>query len=254
MIMGKGTKLKNNQKESPLLEVVSPSQWEALSRKKIYFGHQSVGRNIIEGVGEIMKSFPEIRLDMRETDSPVDFHKPLFGHSLIGSNRDPHSKIEHFKKIMENGLGDLVDIAFFKFCYVDIVADTNIEKIFYEYSECLSDLESKYPKVHFLKVTAPLMIKPNRLKTIMRRVSGKTLRTGADSLKRNMFNEALREKFGEDLFDLAKHESTSLGGDQTSTYLLSEYTDDGGHLNAAGRRIIGRQFLLFLIHQIEKCK
>ena len=35
------------------LSQITPEQWQALSQRTVYFGHQSVGANIVEGVREI---------------------------------------------------------------------------------------------------------------------------------------------------------------------------------------------------------
>lgn len=56
------------------------------------------------------------------------------------------------------------------------------------------------------------------------------------------------------IFDLAKIESTYSDGSretftaQGQTYysLIPDYTDDGGHLNEAGRKKVSEQLLLFL--------
>jgi len=252
--------MKNAPADSSILNDVSSSQWEALSRKKIYFGHQSVGLNIIEGLVEIIKSCPEIKLNIQEISSPADLEKPLFGHSLIGQNRNPQSKIEHFARLMENGLGDRVDLAFFKFCYVDIVAETNAEEVFSSYNKRLADLQTKYPRVRFLTVTAPLTTNPSGLKATVKKMLGRTLRTETDNIKRNSFNALLREKYKSSLFDLAEYEATYVNGekavfiknDQKYGFLRPEYSDDGGHLNALGRKVISRRLLLFLIKEIEK--
>ncbi len=227
---------------------VSPSQWAKLSRAKIFFGHQSVGRDLLEGLEEILKPFPEAKLDIRETSSPTDFDKPLFGHSLIGRNGDPRSKIDEFTRLMENGLGDRVDLAFFKFCYVDIVAETNIDDVFSCYAQRRAELEKKFPRVRFLTVTSPLKSDPVGLSAAVQRIMGRTIRSEADNIRRNAFNARLREKFGNSLFDLADCEAT----DKACASLRPEYTNDGGHLNALGRKIIGGKFLSVLIKETEK--
>ena len=61
---------------------------------KIYFGHQSVGLDIINGMNDIIKSSPHIRLSIRRTKDPADFDQPVFGEFPIGKNEDPKSKID----------------------------------------------------------------------------------------------------------------------------------------------------------------
>ena len=40
------------------LKDIPDTAWETLSKKKIYFGHQSVGYNIIAGIQDLMKEYP----------------------------------------------------------------------------------------------------------------------------------------------------------------------------------------------------
>ena len=64
----------------------------------------------------------------------LDFFKnPVFAHASNGKNGDPKSKIDDLYQDMENGLGKKVDIAGFKFCYVDIKDDTDVNEIFEYY-------------------------------------------------------------------------------------------------------------------------
>ena len=58
------------------------------------------------------------------------------------------------------------------------------------------------------------------------------------------------------MFDLAAYESTGPDGGRAGVMrdgqaipaLAPGWTDDGGHLNAAGRQRIAEQFLAFLAH------
>ena len=45
------------------LEGVTESTWKKLAEQRIYFGHQSVGFNIIEGINDIMKENHQIILN-----------------------------------------------------------------------------------------------------------------------------------------------------------------------------------------------
>ena len=83
----------------------------------------------------------------------------------------------------------------------------------------------------------------------------RSLDEDADNVLRNAFNEKLRERVaGEPLFDLAKVESTRADGSSSSFAqggqqqhsLAQEYTDDGGHLNALGRRRAAIEFVRVL--------
>ena len=64
----------------PSIKDVPNSAWEKLSQKKIFFGHQSVGFNIIDGLKDLMKENPQIKLNIVETSNPADFDAPIVAH------------------------------------------------------------------------------------------------------------------------------------------------------------------------------
>jgi len=236
------------------LDKISADQWEALADRRIFFGHKSVGQNIIQGLTEVMAHRPAIRLDIRETSSVEDFVKPLFAHAQIGTNKDPLSKIKGFRGIMETGVGRSVDIAFFKFCFVDIDHSTDIEALFNDYSDSLTELRAAYPDVIFPGVTVPLISRPVGIKARLKKLLGRLPWEEADNIKRHVFNEMLRERFKGTLFDLAAIESR-IEGDRKAGFekdgkrydlLHRAYTSDGGHLNEGGRQIIAIELLIFL--------
>ena len=244
------------------IDNVEGSRWKKLGEKKIYFGHQSVGENIIDGVKDILERNPEIELNIVETDDPGKFGEPLLAHSRIGINRKPKSKIEAFKRHMEKGLGNQADMAFFKFCYVDFSKRTDVEEVFREYKTAIDELEKKHPDMVFLHCTVPLVSKESTLRTLAKKILGKTVRPYEENVVRTRFNEKLRQEYGKEnaLFDLAKIEATRMNGTMLSYgkgndfmyALVPQYTDDGGHLNEVGRMLVGEQFLLFLCNAVEK--
>ncbi|MEW6417366.1 MAG: hypothetical protein AB1480_04510 [Nitrospirota bacterium] len=242
------------------------SRWKALSEKRIFFGHQSVGFNIIDGLKDIMEENLLIKLNIVETTDPAMFKMPIFAHSRVGQNTDPVSKVDDFAKFMERGIGNNVFFAFLKFCYVDITADTDIQYVFTHYKNVLTNLKEKYPKTTFIHVTIPLTSKQSDFKTLVKnmvkRVIGRPVRSYKDNIKRNEFNEMLLKEYGgkEPVFDLAKIESTGPNGRRMSVIedgktfytLLPDYTTDGGHLNEKGRKIVAQSLLVLLVHLIEQ--
>jgi len=237
------------------LKSIPQGKWDALAKKKIYFGHQSVGYNIMEGVENIVRQMPEIKLNIRKAISAEDFNEPVFAHSPVGQNKDPYSKIDGFKKLMESGIADKVDIAFFKFCYVDIVKDTDLDDIFSYYSKVLTELQNKYPNVKFIHCTVPLNATPQGIRTKIKRLLGKNTWTDEDNISRNLFNNRLKEKYGGGVFDIALYEATKLDGsinsfnqgDKAYLSMVSEYTTDGGHLNEVGQLLIAERLIKFLL-------
>jgi hypothetical protein len=235
---------------------VSPKQWEQLGNQTIYFGHQSIGANVIEGIKDIMANNPSIRLDIVESASPRSPAAGTLLHSRVGENTDPSSKIRDFAEVMNSGMGDAVHIAFFKFCYIDIDPATDVAKLFEDYRDAMEQLRDRYEKTSFVHVTVPLRTVQTGIKVPIKKVIGRPIGGYADNIKRNEYNELLRHHYKdrEPVFDLAMIESTSPdgkrvgfeSGGQRYRSLVPEYTHDGRHLNELGRRVVAEQLLIFL--------
>jgi len=90
----------------------SPMNVEPLT-KILFFGHQSVGANILDGVREIS---PESLGNIHDV--------------YVGENRDPLSKILDFERQLDQlvASGQQIDIAALKFCFVDI-PNTEISEV-----------------------------------------------------------------------------------------------------------------------------
>lgn len=216
----------------------------------------SVGENILDGVRDIMREHPDIQLNIVETNSPSSFDQPIFAHSRIGINGDPKSKIDAFVQYMDGGIGNSADIAFFKFCYIDILSVTDADEVFNRYRTAIETLKRKYPKVTFVHVTAPLRVVQTGFLVPIKKIISRPLGGYEDNIKRKRFNDLLRQEYeGKDpIFDLARIESTYPDGRQSTfdneekSYeaLVAVYTYDGGHLNEIGRKIVAGQLLSFL--------
>ncbi len=253
-----GNKMNEEKVAVKSLSDVTPAAWVKLAHKKIYFGHQSVGKNIIAGIRDIIKEHPEIKLHIVETTDLTAFRSPVFANSSIGKNGAPLSKINEFKELMDMGMGNLINIAFFKFCFDDTKEKTDVKMLFKDYSQTMDALTKKYPKTQFVYITMPLLKRTNSSLTSW--IKGLFGRKGyfadENNIARYKFNELIREKYKGSglLFDLARLESTRPDGARESFeqkgkiyYALTPaYTDDGGHLNVAGRKYIAQQLLIFL--------
>ncbi len=234
------------------LSRVSMTTWDSLSQKKIFFGHQSVGYNILEGIKDIEKQAPQVRLSIRATRDPGDYLRPIFGESPIGKNGSPESKIDDFRHVMESGLGAQVDIAFFKICFVDINRKTNVPALFGYYKSAMDTLAKEFPKVRFINCTAPLTTIDSGFKLLLKNLLGKDGGVVAN-LKRREYNNLIVETYGAagNVFDIARAESTYPDGTRMlirdggkDCYgLVSGYTNDGGHLNQTGRVVVAAALL-----------
>lgn len=241
------------------LNQVSPTVWETLSRKRIYFGHQSVGANILDGLGRVFAGPAAIRLNIRETSEPSGLARPVLAHSLIGRNADPKSKIDQFREILENGVGRAADMAMIKLCFADIDRKTDIGSLFEFFTETLSALESQFQGLRIIPWTVPLRTMPPGFKPAVKRLFGLTPALAADNLPRHLFNEKLRARNGEFLFDLAKAEAVrpehrkmpAESGGRKLELPCRAYSSDGGHLNALGSEVIAVDLLLFLARLVS---
>ncbi len=251
-----GGKTADRESAFPRVKELPESSWKRLAGKRIYFGHMSVGNNVIEGIVDLAKENPEIRLNIVETSSQSGFNLPIFGHSPIGNNGDPKSKIHAFADFMDSGLGNRAEIAFFKFCYIDILSTTDVAVVFNTYKDTMANMKMKYPGVVFVHVTAPLRVVQTGFLVPIKKIIGRPVGGYGDNIKRNQFNDLLRKEYkGKDpIFDLAGIESTFPDGRRAAfdsegkTYyaLAADYTQDGGHLNDSGRKFVAEQLLIFL--------
>lgn len=259
-------KKQHADKQRAMLEQISQQKWDSLAQKKIFFGHQSVGNNIMQGVNEIQANYKQIRLNVIRTKDKSDFEEPVFGHFEIGKNEYSLTKIDDFVQIMADGLGNKVDIAFLKFCFVDIQSGTDIENVFQTYTKSIAELTARYPNMTIVHFTVPLLRAEKegtvkRITTFFKGLVGKKQEnffSPSHNVARNRYNAMLINHYAgkEPIFDLAKLESTDPAGQRkTFSYdghkyyaLVSEYTDDGGHLNDKGRQYIAEQLLILLVN------
>jgi hypothetical protein len=235
---------------------VPDSAWTELARERVFFGHQSVGWNIVEGIADLARerSAPGVRIV--EGDSAAD-GRPALAHAAIGRNGAPGGKTDAFAARIEGGLGNRVDIALHKYCYADIGSGTDAAAVFEHYRATMARLHAEYPGVVFVHVTVPLVALRNRgLRLAVQRLIGHAPERVASNIVRERFNDLMRQEYAgrEPLFDLAQLESTHPDGrreripfsGRPGYSLVPGYSSDGSHLNGPGRRRIARALLVFL--------
>jgi hypothetical protein len=210
-----------------------------LSGRTIFFGHQSVGENLLEGVQDLA-SREGVPLRIQETRGAALL---ALGHGLIAENGDPLRKLRSFEEAL--GSGAVADVALMKFCYVDIGSDTDVAGLFARYQETLREMKARHPRTTFVHVTAPLTTVQGGARAIAKRVLGRPPAGLLENARREEFNALMRKAYQglEPLFDLAREESTGPDGSieavtwkgKSVPALHPAYTDDGGHLNQEGR-------------------
>ena len=233
---------------------VPDSAWTQLAARRIYFGHQSVGGNIMQGVAALVAAEPRLGLRVLES-APAD-SAGAFVHGDVGQNGFPARKTDDFARHLEDGSIGRADIAFHKYCYADIVDTTNVEAVFAHYRDTMARLRAAHPSVVFVHVTSPLVRVQSGPVAALKLLLGRAPGRYPSNFKRETFNQLMRKEYGgrEPLFDLAAAESTRPDGTRetirlagrTGYALFPGWTDDGSHLNAAGRKRAAEELLVLL--------
>lgn len=232
-----------------------------LAQSRVYFGHQSVGRDILEGLEALAK---ENGVSLRIAEAPEGAADTLPGiiHSKVGKNREPASKCEAFNGFVSAHAGGRWDAAAFKFCYVDLgdEAGRDAGKLLDMYGSAVASARAAAPDLNLVHITIPLKSDPLGMASTVKRALGMGTANDEDNVARNVFNELLTARYGkEPLFDLARAESTRRDGSRTgfkrdgkSVYTLAkEYTYDEGHLNTAGKQWVAAEFVRALAAAIR---
>jgi hypothetical protein len=231
-----------------------------IQNKKIFFGHQSVGNDIIQGMKDIQTNYDDIRLNFISINNTSLIPDKYFADAYIGENTKPDSKCDAFAQKIDRIFSGQLDVAFMKFCYVDINAGSNAESVFSKYQSAIESLKSKYPQIVFVHVTIPFVTKASGLKHFIKSLLGYSANDDIENIKRNIFNSLLTQHYtNEPIFDLAAVESTYPDGRRESftsegkTYytLIKDYTDDGGHLNKTGRKLAAMKLIEILAKAID---
>ena len=229
------------------------SSQRRLAAARIYFGHQSVGGNVIEGLREVDPESGAGPLKIVHSRDLASGGPALFEFT-IGENGRPESKMKDFAAALEQIDDAAPAIAIFKYCYLDVTPATDVDQLFASHRKALNEMRARHPNLVFVHVTAPLTTVETGPRFLVKRLLGKPTSREAN-VNRNRFNAMLRAEFpGEPIFDLAKVESTRPDGSRSFfrdgadiVYVLApELTDDGGHLNAAGRRAAADEFTAVL--------
>lgn len=213
------------------------SELQLLAGKRIYFGHQSVGSNLLDGV-KTLAAENAVAIPIDEVPQASRIRGGGFSHLFVAENGDPLRKLRSFEAAL--GEGAQVDVALLKFCYVDVKAGTDAEALFARYRAAMETMRARNPRTVFVHVTVPLTAVQSALKALAKRLMGRV----PDNTRREDYNELLRKTYAgrEPIFDLGRLESVSPDGRQGSG-LYAGYTDDGGHLNAEGRRYLARHLI-----------
>lgn len=250
------------------LDQVGETCWADLREKRIYIAHTALGRQIVEGAQEVLRSSPEIGLvvlprelderDVRQRVRDGDEKAKLFEHAGIyhgeaGHDGEPEDKIEAFEEFLLSSDGAAIDIAMLKFSCSDISRSTDVTRVLDAYAGAVDRIRRARPKLELVHATAPLREPDHGTRAAIRRMVG----AGSDAANatRGRFNEALRKRFaGEVFLDIARAESIRPDGTEVTVLvkgerwpaLASEHGRGARELTDQGRTMLGRELLLSL--------
>jgi len=221
---------------------------EAAARQRVLFAHQSVGANILDGVRKLAD---ENNVKLTITESRGDEGKaPAIFQFMAGQNGDPLGKIKDF--VSTSSSFPDIDVAMVKICYVDLNKSSDATAVAKTYADAIKTLQRARPSTRFIAVTSPLTAVPSGAKAWVKSLIKGSSPELADNEKRKDFNDYLRKEFDKDhLFDLAALEAEKAVADDGKEIevMRPSLTSDGGHLNAAGQRLVGAAFIKLLAAQ-----
>ena len=226
--------------QAALADPALHAQLERVARERVFFAHQSVGANVLEGLGRLAAA-EHVDLSIEDMRVP--------------ENGDPLRKLRNFERAVDERAGS-IDVALVKFCYVDIGPDTDAAALFEQYRATLQRLQARHPDVTFVHVTVPLTRAQEGFKALAKRLIGRHPYGTVENVRREEYNALLRSAYlgREPFFDLARVESSGPDGrrvsvtwnGRTAPALAPDYTEDGGHLNAEGSERAARELVAAL--------
>ena len=229
-----------------MIDAAFKTDLETVSKAHVFFGHHSVGQNLLEGVAMLSK---EAGVPIKIDEAPV------------GKNLEPLTKFEDFAARGEANKGDGTQLILMKLCYVDFNPDSNVDAMLDAYMKAVGRVRAARPGVKILHVTPPLHSRPGGIKTTMQRLLGKQVWEDDTAIKRAEYAAKLKDRCrGEPVFDLSGVESTQPDGGKVIgvvkgrevPFLWSGFTDDGGHLNDFGKKVAGKAFVQALAAALRR--
>lgn len=237
---------------------------ETLSTARVYFAHQSVGRNMLKGI-EMLIAETGVPLHVEEVKEGVPASAgPGLYHANVGENGVADSKISAFVADVTAPGPSVYDVAMLKFCYTDLspeAEDHDARALLERYESTIAGLRTQQPNLTVMHTTMPLRSEPPGWKTRIKRLIGKEVISDRGNIMRGEYNELLRSQTPPaELFDVARLEATHADG-TIATFeangrkvevLAPEHTYDGGHLNDPAKRYFAADFLHALAQAVRQ--
>lgn len=209
----------------------------------MYFGHQSVGRDIIAGL-EALNGEHGLGMRFAQTRDPSVLAGPAFVDFFAGENTRPSTKNRALLQQLDARPVRDEAVVLLKYCYVDINELTDVQGMFDEYRRTIEIVRSRHPDVTIVHVTVPITSVESGAKATLKSLLGRpTLRSA--NVRREKYNSLVRSAFAgrEPLYDLAAVEAAGPPGLASASRVANDvapldaaFTHDGGHLNTLGAR------------------
>jgi hypothetical protein len=204
-------------------DALPQAEMDKIKGAKVFFGHQSVGQNTLDGAAALGFKFDAVK-------GKDDYGGPKLGHAALDKNRAPLEKIQNFDKTM-GAIGG-ADVAGMKLCWVDFDKGSDVAAVQASYVTTINKVADANPKTHLFHVTPPLTTDEPKL--------NKT---------RVAYGEWMRNTYADKavVFDLGAVISTKADGSACEAggarKLCDEWSSDEGHLNAEGQKRAAKAFL-----------
>ena len=219
----------------------------AVRHARVLFLHHSVGQNMLEAIAKLDAAVDGAPLPIVGLPAAEREAGGVLAHVSGGENARPTTKIDAFAAALVEHPGLRAQIAMMKLCFVDFTPETDVDALLHAYARRVGELRRLRPALRVVHVTTPLTARPRGPVASARRLLGLSVWEDQANARRDRFNRALRVRFaGEPVFDLAAIEASGPSGDRDHATVDGArvptldplYTDDGGHLNATGARVV----------------
>lgn len=214
-----------------------PDSYLAETKKlDVYFEHASVGINICDALASLAATNSAYTFNRGSwnTNDGTEIAQDIpdwyaandgFGDNSRGNPGFERKLYGFAERLGQKGLASAIDVASFKFCFIDddLGSYGTAQDAFTAVAAQMANLEAAYPNVTFVWWTIPVT------------TSGSGLADAYNALVREYC--AVSGKYLIDIADIECHDpegnrQTAAGSGYETLY--ASYTDDGGHLNAAG--------------------
>ncbi|MCW5942397.1 MAG: hypothetical protein KIS66_09210 [Fimbriimonadaceae bacterium] len=197
---------------------------------RVFFAHASVGGNIVGGLRSLHEKDPaRYRLAVQSAGERPGRTSPGTFYEFDRGNPGAQAKIDLFARYAAGGWAKPnVDAILDKFCYIDPDAD------FGRYTASMEGIERSHSGTVVLYATIPVCTQADEAND-RREAFNERLRTWAKANKKPLL----------DIADIESHDpsgraNTYARAGRTYRTLFAGYTEDGGHLNAAGSEAVAK--------------